>query len=155
MFSRILEKNLKQWELKHKALIVIGARQVGKTTMLQSMMPKLGDAIWLNADEKATRERLTDPSIGTIENIIGAYKIVIIDEIQRVAQLRLATKINGGQFSGRYSSLQRVLRLSKFLTLFLSRSLAVISPSIFIRFRLQSFIQKNLHLKLRRSFHFI
>ncbi len=91
--SRLIENQLKHYLFKQKALVVIGARQVGKTTMLKELSRSLGNSMWLNADEISVRERLTDPSINTIGNIIGNYKIVIIDEIQRVVNAGLLLKL--------------------------------------------------------------
>lgn len=93
IYGRILEQLLQQMLFKGKALVIIGARQVGKTTMLQNMNNNLGKSLWLNADENSVRERLTNPSINTIKNIIGGYKIVIIDEIQRIQNAGLLLKI--------------------------------------------------------------
>lgn len=93
IFERIPEQSLQQLLFKGKALVIIGARQVGKTTMLQNMKNSLGEALWLNADENSVRERLTHPSINTLRNIIGNYKIVIIDEIQRIHNAGLLLKL--------------------------------------------------------------
>lgn len=93
LLVRLIEKQLKQYLFKQKALVVIGARQVGKTTMLKEFSSNIGDSLWLNADEISVRERLTNPSINTIENIIGNYKTVVIDEIQRVVNAGLLIKL--------------------------------------------------------------
>ncbi|MEA3445672.1 MAG: ATP-binding protein [Bacteroidota bacterium] len=92
-YSRILELPLQQLFFKEKALIIIGARQVGKTTMLKHLSIGLENTLWLNADELAVRERLTNPSVNTIKNTIGNHRIVIIDEIQRIQNAGLLLKI--------------------------------------------------------------
>lgn len=75
-------------------LILIGARQVGKTTLLKKLNNKFGNNnLWLNADENEVRQRLTDPSLQDLRNIIGSYKVVIIDEIQRVKNAGLLLKL--------------------------------------------------------------
>lgn len=93
LLSRLLEKQLKRHLFKQKALVIIGARQVGKTTMLKSFSDINGNNLWLNADELTVRERLTNPSVNTIANIIGNYKIVVIDEIQRIVNAGLLLKL--------------------------------------------------------------
>lgn len=98
--SRLIEKQLKQYLFKQKALVIIGARQVGKTTMLKDLSKSIGDSLWLNADEITVRERLTNPSINTIGNIIGNYKVVIIDEIQRIVNAGLLLKLMVDNFKG-------------------------------------------------------
>ncbi len=90
--NRILEKSFKELLFKGKALIIIGARQVGKTTFLENFNYGL-DYLWLNADVNNVRERLTNPTLNDIKNIIGDYKVVIIDEIQRIENVGLLLKL--------------------------------------------------------------
>ncbi len=92
-YTRIIESQISNWLFKGKALIIIGARQVGKTTLLTSISNKLGNTLWLNADENITRVRLTNPSIEVLKGIVGDYKIVIIDEIQRIENAGLLLKL--------------------------------------------------------------
>ena len=99
-YKRILENNLKQLLFKDKSLIVIGARQVGKTTIIQNISQNLDKVLWLNADENIIRERLTNPSVQTLKNMVGNYKMVIIDEIQRIANAGLLLKLLVDNFKG-------------------------------------------------------
>ena len=98
IYNRIVEQSLKKMLFRGKVLVIVGARQVGKTTMLQNMSSELERALWLNADENNVRERLTNPSVNAIKNIIGNYKIVIIDEIQRIQNAGLLLKIMADNF---------------------------------------------------------
>ncbi|MCF6365464.1 MAG: ATP-binding protein [Bacteroidales bacterium] len=97
-YKRILEKTLKDYFFKGKVLLIVGARQVGKTTLLQEMSKEFGSFLWLNADENNVRERLANPSVNAIKNIIGNYKIVIIDEVQRIKNAGLLLKIMADNF---------------------------------------------------------
>jgi len=54
-YERNLEHQLNKLFFRGKALIIIGARQVGKTTMLQNMIKKIEQSLWLNADENIVR----------------------------------------------------------------------------------------------------
>ena len=92
-YKRIIEKPLKGVLFKGKVLIIVGARQVGKTTVLQNMSKQFERALWLNADENNVRERLTNPSVNTVRNVLGNYKVVIIDEVQRIQNAGLLLKI--------------------------------------------------------------
>ncbi|HIP48653.1 MAG TPA: ATP-binding protein [Lutibacter sp.] len=92
-YQRSLQTSLSKLLFKGKALIIIGARQVGKTTMLKDFVSKMDNTLWLNADENNVRERLTGASLNTLKNIIGSYKIVVIDEIQRVKNAGLLLKL--------------------------------------------------------------
>lgn len=92
-YQRALKTSLSKLLFKGKALIIIGARQVGKTTMLKDFVSEMDNTLWLNADENNVRERLTDASLSTLKNIIGSYKVVVIDEVQRVKNTGLLLKL--------------------------------------------------------------
>ena len=93
IIERLLSKQLKPLLFQGKALIITGARQVGKTTLLTEFLKDYPRALWLNADENNIRERLKDPTIQHLRYIIGNYKIVVIDEIQRIKNAGLLMKL--------------------------------------------------------------
>lgn len=92
-YIRILEKHLKEYFFVGKALVIIGARQVGKTTLLKKISSGFENTLWLNADETSTREVFKNPTIKSLEQIVGNYKVVIIDEIQRIPNAGLLLKL--------------------------------------------------------------
>ncbi|MBA3899492.1 MAG: ATP-binding protein [Bacteroidetes bacterium] len=92
--KRYLSAKIAKWFFKGKAIVIIGARQVGKTTMLQYYADNTGHSVlWLNADDPAIRTRLTNPGLEDIKGIIGNYEIVVIDEVQRVENVGLLLKM--------------------------------------------------------------
>lgn len=91
--DRYAKIKITPWLNRHKAIIVIGARQVGKTTLLKTMFNDSSDILWLNADENTTREQLAKQDLESIKHIIGSYKILIIDEVQRIANAGLLLKL--------------------------------------------------------------
>ncbi len=91
--SRLAEVNLIQWLNKHKALVITGARQVGKTTMLSSLFSDQSTVLWLNADEAAVRERLEKQDLPSLKQVVGNYKTVVIDEVQRIKNPGLLLKL--------------------------------------------------------------
>jgi predicted AAA+ superfamily ATPase len=92
--QRIAQSSIQRWLYKGKVLVVTGARQVGKTTMLKSMFAdENNEILWLNADETRVRTRLSELDVLSLQNIIGRYKIVIIDEVQRIQNAGLLLKI--------------------------------------------------------------
>ncbi len=92
-YQRLLTQQLLPFLFKGKALIIVGARQVGKTTMLSQWLAHQKDVIWLNADLSQVRDRLSNPSLQILRNIIGHKKVIIIDEIQRISNPGLLLKI--------------------------------------------------------------
>ncbi len=94
LIHRKLEKLLDTWMFKGKALLLIGPRQVGKTTLLQGLTQKMPDqCLWLNADLPDIRAMLQNPTLQGLNNLIGPYKILIIDEVQRLPNAGLLLKI--------------------------------------------------------------
>lgn len=91
--DRYAKTKIAPWLNRHKAIIVIGARQVGKTTLLKTMFNDESHILWLNADENTTREQLAKQDLESLKHIIGSYKILIIDEVQRIANAGLLLKL--------------------------------------------------------------
>ena len=92
-YERFLRKRLDSLLFRGKAILLIGARQVGKTTLLENLIMRKESAMWLNADFNTVRDRLTNPSLDSLKNIIGEYEIVVLDEIQRIPNAGLLLKI--------------------------------------------------------------
>lgn len=95
MFDRILLQHIKSTIDYKKAIILIGARQVGKTTLInqltESIDPK--SILRIDGDDPADRLLWTNPSKQTIQQYINAYKVIIIDEAQRIENIGLTVKI--------------------------------------------------------------
>jgi hypothetical protein len=79
---------------KGKAVIILGPRQAGKTTLLREIAGAM-DApyAFLNCDEPDTRELLFNATSDKLKAIIGKNRIVIIDEAQRVKNIGLTIKL--------------------------------------------------------------
>jgi predicted AAA+ superfamily ATPase len=94
MIIRSLQTHIESKFFKQKAIIVTGARQVGKTTMLKQLVNKTGlPFVFLNCDEANVRATLTDISIERLKSIIGSNKFIFIDEAQRVTNIGLTLKL--------------------------------------------------------------
>ncbi|MDH5399138.1 MAG: AAA family ATPase, partial [Cyclobacteriaceae bacterium] len=77
---------------KGKAIIVLGARQVGKTTMVRKLLEEVPH-LFLNGDDPADRELLDRPNTEQLRSVIGKNKTVFIDEAQRIPDIGLSLKI--------------------------------------------------------------
>jgi predicted AAA+ superfamily ATPase len=91
--NRIAGKQIEKWLFRRKALILTGARQVGKTTMLRNIFANENTVLWLNADEGPVRERLSELSITNLQQVVGTHRILIIDEVQRIENAGLLLKL--------------------------------------------------------------
>ena len=93
MFIRELESRIGQKLFKGKAIIVMGARQVGKTTLFNEVLTNQTDKVLrLNLDESEARQLLTDASLDTLRLLIADNTIIMIDEAQRVENIGLTLK---------------------------------------------------------------
>ena len=94
MITRTIEGDI-QKEIKdgRKALILLGARQVGKTTLLRAMFAKNENILWLNGDASNDRLLLTTRSVEQLRVIIGKQLVLVIDEAQRVQDIGIVLKL--------------------------------------------------------------
>ncbi|MEX1002329.1 MAG: ATP-binding protein [Crocinitomicaceae bacterium] len=93
MYERKLNRILDKWLFKGKAIILTGARQVGKTTLLKNYFSQKDNVLWLNADESIVRTRLEEESVSSLRQLIGSYQVIIIDEVQRIRNAGLILKL--------------------------------------------------------------
>ncbi len=97
MFDRTIENTIKEKIKGGKAIVVVGARQVGKTTLLKEIL-KDKDYLFLDADDPSTRSLLQNPTTEQIRTFIGEYKYIFLDEAQRIPGIGLTLKIITDQF---------------------------------------------------------
>jgi len=77
-----------------KALIILGARQTGKTTILKVLYNDFADeALMLNCDEPQVRSNLTNVSSSFLKQLTGNKKYILIDEAQRINNIGLTLKL--------------------------------------------------------------
>jgi len=97
MFPRILENRIREKIGGGKAIVLVGARQVGKTTLIRSILKDV-DFLFLDADDPTIRSMLTNPNTEQIRTILSDNKIVFLDEAQRISGIGLTLKIITDQF---------------------------------------------------------
>ncbi len=93
IINREIQKNIEKVLFKGKIVIIYGARQTGKTTLVKQIAKKYTSVEYLNCDEPDIRESLTGKTSTQLKNIIGSKKLVIIDEAQRVADIGITLKL--------------------------------------------------------------
>jgi hypothetical protein len=101
MFKRLQIEEAKNYLFKKKALIIFGARQVGKSTFAELLLDETSDKVlYLNGDNFDTRDSLSKPNVSLLKNIIGEHKIVFLDEAQRIPNIGILIKIIVDQIKG-------------------------------------------------------
>ncbi|MEN9964452.1 MAG: hypothetical protein RL582_1547, partial [Bacteroidota bacterium] len=71
----------------------MGARQVGKTTLLNNLFKQNPGVLWLNGDEKDVQELFQISSSSRLKTFFAKKTIVIIDEAQRIRDIGLRMKL--------------------------------------------------------------
>jgi uncharacterized protein len=97
MYRRSILDRIKSRIGSGKAIIVTGPRQVGKTTLIESILES-HEYVLLNGDDPQTRTILNEPSTEQIRRILGNYRYVFIDEAQRIEGIGLTMKIITDRF---------------------------------------------------------
>lgn len=81
---------------KGKVLLLIGPRQVGKTTLLKNMLESVSTEkkvqFW-NCDESDVRQFLSEANSAKLKSFIGNSDFIVIDEAQRVKDIGLTIKL--------------------------------------------------------------
>lgn len=93
MVKRFLYKILEDKLFKGKIVILTGARQVGKTTLLKQIFREKDDVLWLNGDEMQVQNLFDNASADRLLSEFGSSKIVILDEAQRIKDIGLRLKL--------------------------------------------------------------
>ena len=81
---------------KGKVLLLIGPRQVGKTTLLKNMLESVSSEkkvqFW-NCDESDVRQFLSEANSAKLKSFVGNSDFIVIDEAQRVKDIGLTIKL--------------------------------------------------------------
>ncbi len=101
LVKRRLRDVLKGYLFKNKTLIVYGARQTGKTTLVDQLLTDYtGGVLWLNGDDYGVREIFEKPDSVKLEPVVKGYDVIVIDEAQRIPECGLVLKIIYDSFRG-------------------------------------------------------
>lgn len=101
MFKRELYQIVLDQCFKWKAIVLLGARQVGKTTLLKSVIKEqLAKVLYLNCDEPQTVSTLSNRNLRELQLLVGENKFIVIDEAQKVDNIGLTLKLIVDNISG-------------------------------------------------------
>ena len=86
----ILEDNLN----RQKVTLLLGARRVGKTELLQTLFrKKKKTGLWLNGEDQDTLTLLDNRSLANYKKLLEGYNLLIIDEAQFIPDIALKAKL--------------------------------------------------------------
>lgn len=92
MINRIQKEAIEKI-FHRKAVVVLGPRQVGKSTLLHQILDDEENVLWLNGDDQDVRELFHDFSAAKMRTILGHNNILALDEAQRIPDIGLKLKI--------------------------------------------------------------
>jgi uncharacterized protein len=94
MISRQLIDILQARLFSGKAILILGARQTGKTTLVKQLVNlSKAKTVFLNGDEPGTVSLFENMTSEKWKQIIGDNKIVVVDEAQRIRDIGIKLKL--------------------------------------------------------------
>lgn len=106
MIHRFIEKDILERLLRnnsvHKIVIVYGARQVGKTTLVKQLLQALPSlrSEYFNCDYHDVQSLFAWENAGNLSNVVKNLDLLVLDEAQRIANIGLVLKILHDEFPG-------------------------------------------------------
>ena len=94
MIGRTISESIRKRLFTGKAIVIMGARQVGKTTILRNLVEDYeGGVTWLSGDDQDVREMFEKITAPRLRAYIGSNKVLVIDEAQRIRDIGVKLKI--------------------------------------------------------------
>ena len=97
MIPRLLTHQIDRVWNTPKAIIILGPRQVGKTTLIRKLLENK-EYLFLNGDDQSTANFMKQADTQSLQRIIGNYRFVFVDEAQKINGIGNTLKIITDQF---------------------------------------------------------
>jgi predicted AAA+ superfamily ATPase len=95
--SNIILKKLKP----NKVVLVFGARRVGKTLLVKEILAKVNEPVLiLNGEDINVHDKLAIRSVENYKQILGTYKLLYIDEAQKIPEIGEKLKLMIDEIDG-------------------------------------------------------
>lgn len=103
IIPRTIEKNLmnrlEQTSDTYKVIVIYGARQVGKTTLVKQLSQNLSKrSAYFNCDYFDIQSMFSWENAGNLSNVVRNLDIIVLDEAQRIKNIGLVLKILHDEF---------------------------------------------------------
>lgn len=93
MITRRIEEIIRKQLFGGRAIIIMGARQVGKTTLLRQLLASENDVLWMSGDDPDVCSLFENITSTRLKAIIGTARLVVIDEAQRISNVGIKLKL--------------------------------------------------------------
>ncbi len=95
--SKIVEKKLQP----NKVVVLIGARRLGKTFMIKDLLKNRSEpTLILNGEDIRAHEQLSVQSIENYRKLLGSFKLLYIDEAQKIPDIGQKLKLMVDEIEG-------------------------------------------------------
>ena len=93
MINRTLGEKITSKLGTGKTILIFGARQLGKTTLLKKLFLSEPGARWLNGDEPDVQALFENATSSHLRQLFSGYNLVVLDEAQRIPDIGLKLKL--------------------------------------------------------------
>jgi predicted AAA+ superfamily ATPase len=91
---RDLSDNILKKLKPNKVVLVFGARRVGKTLLVKEILAKVNEPVLiLNGEDINVHDKLAIRSVENYKQILGTYKLLYIDEAQKIPEIGKKLKL--------------------------------------------------------------
>lgn len=98
---RDLSKHIIKKLQSNKVVIVFGARRVGKTVLVKEILDQVNEPVLrLNGEDINVHDKLAIRSAENYKQILGSYKLLYIDEAQKIPEIGLKLKLMIDEIEG-------------------------------------------------------
>ncbi len=98
---RELSENIIKKLQPNKVVIVCGARRVGKTVLVKEILDKVNEPVLtMNGEDINVHDKLSIRSVENYRQILGSYKVLYIDEAQKIPEIGLKLKLMIDEIEG-------------------------------------------------------
>lgn len=93
MITRSIEQRIRKQLFGGRAIVIMGARRVGKTTLFRQLLESEDNVLWMSGDEPDVRGLFENITSTRLKAIIGKARLVVIDEAQRITDIGIKLKL--------------------------------------------------------------
>lgn len=98
---RDISENIIKKLQPNKVVIVFGARRVGKTMLVKKILENINEPVLtLNGEDINVHDKLAIRSVENYKQILGSYKLLYIDEAQKIPEISLKLKLMIDEIKG-------------------------------------------------------
>lgn len=94
MIDRLLRNKIEQKLKPNKAVLIFGARRVGKTMLIKDIISRFkGKSLFLNGEDLDTLSLLENRSISNYRRLLQGINLLVIDEAQNIPEIGAKLKL--------------------------------------------------------------